>query len=319
MTLPYPLPRLPYARLRFTLRSVEGATLPPFKGSLLRGAFGHALRRATCSMGPDQGCPDCLLRQVCPYTRLFETLVEGEPPPFLRGLPTSPRPYVFEPGTEKSHFAPGDPLIFDLLLFGQAADLHGYTLVAVERMARTGLGADRSPFVLDRAELAVPGGWRSLCADGRLSESGTLARPEPLHPSDAPVGDGKATLRFLTPTRLMVRGRLLEEPVFRPLVFAILRRTLELAWFHHPGASLDWCFRPLLDLASGIRITARNLYWNDLERYSNRQERKVEIGGFTGQIDLEGDLEPFGPLLRTAEVLHIGKGATFGLGRVAVG
>jgi CRISPR/Cas system endoribonuclease Cas6 (RAMP superfamily) len=33
---------------------------------------------------------------------------------------------------------------------------------------------------------------------------------------------------------------------------------------------------------------------------------------------LEGDLQPFTQLLRMAEVLHVGKGATFGLGRVAL-
>ncbi|HET9212875.1 MAG TPA: hypothetical protein VFR03_20885 [Thermoanaerobaculia bacterium] len=31
--------------LRHTLRALAPAHLPPFKGSMLRGAFGHALRR----------------------------------------------------------------------------------------------------------------------------------------------------------------------------------------------------------------------------------------------------------------------------------
>jgi len=42
------------------------------------------------------------------------------------------------------------------------------------------------------------------------------------------------------------------------------------------------------------------------------------FGGLLGQLDLEGDLTPFVPLLRTAEILHVGKGATFGLWRIAV-
>ena len=37
-----------------------------------------------------------------------------------------------------------------------------------------------------------------------------------------------------------------------------------------------------------------------------------------GTLTLEGDLAPFAPLLRTVEVLHAGKGATFGLGKVEV-
>jgi hypothetical protein len=45
-----------------------------------------------------------------------------------------------------------------------------------------------------------------------------------------------------------------------------------------------------------------------------RQERPVQLGGFLGRLTLEGDLAPFGPLLRAAELLHFGKGTIFGLG-----
>lgn len=317
----YPLPRIPYLRLRFVLRSVERAVLPPFKGSLLRGAFGHALRRATCSMGPGHSCRECLLRRACLYTRLFETFVEGEAPPFLRGIPTSPRPYVFETVTEATEFEPGDPFCFDLLLFGQATGLAAHALLAVERMARGGLGASRFPFVLDKAGAGLPqGGWQEIYKEGRPSPA--LANVAPRFPSEVPVGEGRVTLCFLTPTRLQVRGRLEEEPGFRALVFLMLRRTLELAWFHLPTpqmVEIDWHLRPLLDRASQVRVSASDLRWHEWKRYSNRQQRKVSLGGFMGTMELEGDLAPFGPLLRAAEVLHVGKGATFGLGRVKVG
>lgn len=313
----YALPRIPYLRLRFVLRSVERAVLPPFKGSLLRGAFGHAFRRATCSMGPGHSCRECPLRRACLYTRLFETFVEGEPPPFLQGIPTSPRPYVFETVTETTDFEPGAPLCFDLLLFGQATGLAAHALLAVERAARGGLGFQRSPFVLDKAGAGLPqGGWQEIYKDGRPSPA--LADVRPRFPSEAPVGEERITLSFLTPTRLQVRGRVQEEPTFRALVFLLLRRTLELAWFHVPGVAIDWHLRPLLDRASEANVTASDLRWHEWQRYSNRQQRKITLGGFVGTMELEGDLSPFASLLRTAEVLHVGKGATFGLGRMKV-
>ena len=95
-------------------------------------------------------------------------------------------------------------------------------------------------------------------------------------------------------------------------------RLLELAYFHVPGADIDWNFRDLLDHASAIRITRSDLTWHDWERYSNRQQTHMIFGGLLGNLDLEGDLLPFAPLLRAAEVLHVGKGATFGLGRISV-
>jgi hypothetical protein len=67
-----------------------------------------------------------------------------------------------------------------------------------------------------------------------------------------------------------------------------------------------------------VRVTATDLRWQDWQRYSNRQGRAMEMGGFVGTVEIAGDLAPFLPLLRSAEVLHVGKGATFGLGRIAV-
>jgi len=125
-------------------------------------------------------------------------------------------------------------------------------------------------------------------------------------------------LRFLTPTRLQVNRQLLAAPSFRALVFAMLRRTLEIAHFQVPEAALDWTFRPLLDRASAVRVVATRLAWRDWQRYSNRQQCRMTLGGFVGELEIEGDLSPFAALLRTAELLHVGKGATFGLGRVVV-
>src|SRR3978361_2245230 len=93
----YPLPALPYLRLQMTLQAEEPAMMPAYQGSMLRGAFGHALRRTVCVMGPRQACADCVLRQACVYTRIFEPFVEGEPPPFLRGIDQAVRPYVYAP------------------------------------------------------------------------------------------------------------------------------------------------------------------------------------------------------------------------------
>jgi hypothetical protein len=311
------LPPIPYLRLRHTLRALAPARLPPFKGSMLRGAFGHALRRSVCAMGPEQPCESCRLRRACVYTRIFETFVEDTPPPFLRGLPTSPRPYVFEPLEETLDFAPGDPLPFDLLLIGQATELQAYATLAVERMAAAGLGAHRVPFELARVEVLAPdGAWIPLLADGRpLSPA---AVPPSLPPRDGPGLGTRATIHVRTPLRLKERGGLAGTVDFRALTFAMLRRTLELAHFHVPGAAIDWSFRPLLDRAAAVRSTPR-LTWHDWDRYSNRQQRKVTLGGLLGTLEIEGEIDAeIAHLLRTAEILHVGKGATFGLGKIEV-
>ena len=115
-----------------------------------------------------------------------------------------------------------------------------------------------------------------------------------------------------------MRDRLNDHPSFRDLAFNMLRRILELAHFHVPGAAIDWDFRALLDRAGKVRIAAADVHWQDRERWSQRQQTSMKLGGIVGRLVLEGELEPFAPLLRAAEVVHLGKGATFGLGKVVV-
>ncbi|MEA2600052.1 MAG: hypothetical protein QOF89_1044 [Acidobacteriota bacterium] len=311
----YSIPVIPYLRLRFTLEAEEPAWMPPFQGSMLRGAFGHALRRTVCAMGPGQICASCPLRRACAYTRVFEPFIEGEPPPFLRGIDQAVRPYVFEPLGREGLLEPGDPFRFDLLLFGQAVDLQAYVVLSVERMARTGLGARRSCFRLLRAEAQDP--------DGSTRELFRAGAPPALRPAPPSVPfprlpPGRAALHLLTPLRLKTRDRLTARPSFRDLTFNMLRRILEMAHFHVPGATLDWSFRTLLDRADSVRITAADLRWQDCKRWSQRQQTSMTLGGIVGRLVLEGDLAPFASLLGAAEVVHVGKGTTFGLGKVAV-
>jgi len=311
---PYRLPPVPYVRLAFTLRALAPADLPEYQGSMLRGAFGHALRRMVCVMGREQPCSTCRLRRECVHTRLFETFIEGDPPPLLRGLPTSPRPFIFEPRGEARHLAAGEDLAFDLLLLGQAADLQAFAILAVERMAEAGLGRARHRFTLASVACREPDGRRLDV----LGTAGLAPATPSLPTSDLPDAS-RALLRFVTPTRLKIRDHLVATIGFRALAFAMLRRTLELAHFHVPGADVDWTFRPLLDQAANVQVKAANLHWRDWQRYSSRQKTKMSLGGFVGDLELIGDLAPFAPLLRTAEILHVGKGATFGLGKMEIG
>ncbi len=44
----------------------------------------------------------------------------------------------------------------------------------------------------------------------------------------------------------------------------------------------------------------------------------MKMGGFIGDITFEGNSEPFMPLIKAGEVLHVGKGTGFGLGKYEV-
>ncbi len=330
----YTLPQIDYLRLRFHLKALQDCDLPSWKGSLLRGAFGHALKKTVCTMRAGQRCDDCLLRSQCAYTRIFETFITEQPPPFLKGLDTSPRPFIFEPNDRNKFYKADDLLWLDLILIGSAVDFVPYLVFSIFQMGHSGLGARRHPFELSAAYCFQPGhesqdhgahsdatsheNWR-LLYDGASQQ--ILFTPLPLHlncGNHANQTLAEVSLKFLTQTRLKFGDDLTMDFTFRMLVFKMLRRVLELAYFYSPQAEINWEFHDLLVAANDVQIAKRNLQWVDYDRYSNRQQAKMKLGGFIGDLTLSGDLAPFLDLLAYSEVLHVGKGTTFGLGRVEV-
>jgi hypothetical protein len=67
--------KIEYGVFRFTIVPSEPLILPLFKGSTLRGGFGHAFKRVVCALRKTN-CSECLLKERCVYSYIFET-----PPP----------------------------------------------------------------------------------------------------------------------------------------------------------------------------------------------------------------------------------------------
>jgi hypothetical protein len=81
--------------------------LPPYKGSTLRGGFGNAFKKVVCAL-KEKDCPDCILKERCVYSYVFET-----PPPtdtkVMRKYLSVPHPFIIEPPPErKMGYKPGD-------------------------------------------------------------------------------------------------------------------------------------------------------------------------------------------------------------------
>ena len=64
-----------YKQFRFGITALEPLILPVYKGSTFRGRFGYAFKRVVCVIR-DKECPDCILKDKCIYSYVFET-----PPP----------------------------------------------------------------------------------------------------------------------------------------------------------------------------------------------------------------------------------------------
>ncbi|MEA3386308.1 MAG: CRISPR system precrRNA processing endoribonuclease RAMP protein Cas6, partial [Thermodesulfobacteriota bacterium] len=134
----------------------------------------------------------------------------------------------------------------------------------------------------------------------------------------SPQPSAEMRLSFITPTRIKYKNSLTKDLEFHVLFRNLLRRISLLSYFHCGYRLDDRGFKDLIEQARHIKIVKRVLYWHDWERYSNRQETRMKLGGFMGEITYKGDFEPFRQYIRLGEYVHVGKGSSFGLGRYEV-
>jgi hypothetical protein len=303
---------LPLARYRFSATFDTSLPLPSYSGSLLRGAFGTALRRSTCMTGLPV-CGACPLRQTCPYTTLFEA-----PPrdtPLGQKFSEVPNPYVLEPPAPGRNVLPaGEPLVFHMVLVGERA-LQQLPLVihAWQRALAHGLGPHRIAGVLQEVH------WKGADAAHRVFaavEGQTLPHDCGIRVPAFPGGD-RLVLDIRTPLRLQHEGHALgpQQLNARTLVAAALRRATLMLHLHAsqtPPTASD--ASALVQGACLLDEDRTALRWFDWTRFSSRQQQKMTLGGVVGRWSLHGNVEPLWPWLWLGQWLHVGKNATMGLG-----
>jgi len=339
-----------YQQFLFRLTAKEPTILPAYKGATLRGGFGYAFRRVVCAI-KDKECADCLLKEKCIYSYVFETTPPSDTK-IMRKYKSAPHPFIIEPPADKRRgYKSGDEINFGLTLIGRAIDYLPYFIYTFDELGKIGIGKGKAKYTL-----------RNVACEGKTiydSESKTLkpfiassvlipplARGDEegsennpplanLQLSTPPLANqissptlekgGKGgffnkqlTLNFLTPTRILFDGHLTLDLEFHILIRNLLRRLSLLYYFHSNGDPSEWDFKGLIEQAKEIKVKSHNLKWYDWERYSGRQETRMKMGGFIGDITFEGNIEPFMPLIKAGEVLHVGKGTGFGLGKYKI-
>jgi hypothetical protein len=122
-------------------------------------------------------------------------------------------------------------------------------------------------------------------------------------------------LELLTPLRVKKYGAYQEAGeriAFRTVIDLLLGRLEALTVFHYGTA---WTPQETLrEAASHVRVVAKHLTLQRLERYSNRHHQTLPLHGLLGTLSFTGHLAPFLPLLRMGQYIHIGAGTAFGLG-----
>ena len=312
---------LSFSLYRYRLRVVERLRLSWFLGNALRGVFGRSFRHLLCALHK-QDCGVCELRGDCPYARVFSpVLPEGAER--LRSMRDIPRPFVlrtdFEPGRLLEE---GDEFAFEMVVVGDARKYLPYFLISVQNLAMTGFGMKG-----ERGRMRLVGvdvhkkekkEWKEIFTlkDGLLdtSEEGFVW--------DDFVKMGGAVsrrleLRFVTPTRIVERGRVVREPEFVHIVKR-LRDRLNMLSVFYCGGELGLDYKGLGERAEAVECVERELEWVEQSRYMRGKRRWHPMGGYIGRMEFEGEFGEFLPLLYAGEYLHLGKFAVWGYGRIKV-
>ena len=303
--------QLPIVRLEMLVRTEGPLQLPPYAGSMLRGAFGHALM--ALSPLPHSNEQPCTLRDTCAYCQVFAT--PALPEHSLQKFSQMPHPYVIEPpqgGPIRLHA--GDVFVFSLVLVGKALEHLPTIIRAFERALRVGLGMEER----QRTRCTLLGVRQEHCRS-LLWQAGSNSPPlAPEIMLQPPMALGsEVTLHVTSPMRLQLHGQPVHVHALtaRTLLISLARRYQLMLDVHCGSQAPQLNFAELSAQAEAIRLTAKDMQWFDWKRFSQRQQRAMKLGGLLGTIHLQGELAPFSQLLHVGQWLHIGKGATFGLGR----
>ena len=311
-------PSLDMIRLELVFRCDDVCWLPPFRGSLWRGALGPALKRLEAAGGwhieDNHPLPQSLYRWI------FDTS-----PAHCLLLPQTgamPHPLIIDAPPERNwrFVKPGESIRIQISLVGRFACAWRSLIIAFHNVGQCGIGrAITREGQRGRLELmAAHQVWMETAPralwNAETGWTGMDAIPVIMPPPQAcPV-----RVNLATPMRVKRQGRIVRPRQFEAGdLFSSLIRRVSALMASETGTRLDMDFHELGRQARQLKLDERHIRWHDLVRWSASQNREVPIGGITGSfvLDMTGKQDLF-DFLWIGQWVNIGKGAFMGTGSI---
>jgi hypothetical protein len=210
----------------------------------------------------------------------------------------------------------------EVTLFGPAWRLYPWVLAALAEALRRGIGKTRQVWVLREVYRIQRDGELERLAGGDLTALSATVRPDLLGLSIEPhLARQPVAIDLLSPARLLRDGRLLPgaEPV--PLALVVARILDRFADLYGGEASeiLRREIRAVVEAeAERVPVLVDGTRWVEVHDYSARGRSELLLGGKVGRVVYGGEAARFLPILRSGEILHVGKNAASGCGRIKV-
>lgn len=282
-----------YLPLQISLLALENAKLPKYLGSALRGILGQALYKID--------------REV--YKFLYENGKE------CKDKQDIVKPYIIIPPMvfgKELFVKKGEELKFEILLLGAGVQYASALIAALQKAEEFGMGVQRYRFrlfrIINRLEQRVL--WQTkMCSMAEVN-------PKKLPCLQLENVTG-VVVKLQTPLRIRRGGKLLMQISFETLIRNITNRIVMIAERYGGWVNYDEV-KNIQMLAAEVQTVREELELEVLERYSNRLHGKMDFSGLIGELEYVGEMTPFVPWLTAAEVLHIGRNTTFGMGNIQV-
>lgn len=295
-----------FSRIYFILEFVEDFSLSLEILLCMRAGLRAAGHRLTCMEGFAASSRE----------ESFSALLDPSMPsdPVAVRLFQKPSPYfVFRPSASlPKKISAGEHLEISAICWGKGIQQIGKLGELMQAMGNHGLNQDQGFFELVEIESEDWSGRRcSIWSEGASFESLTpVVHSVETWLGNFSAGEAELVLEFLTPTRLISKGKPLFQPTFAGIFPFILRRVTSML-YHACYQEMDVDYKHLIALAGLVREETNNLAWEDCKVSGGKRE----LGGFTGELLLAGkELSQIGWLLHLGALMNIGKGAAYGAG-----
>ncbi|OEU73413.1 MAG: hypothetical protein BA874_02230 [Desulfuromonadales bacterium C00003068] len=302
--------RAEFVRLQFQLRFTELIVVD--LATLLR--IRRSLRAAAnyCFMGDN-------LSTCNRFGRLFSPELSCDPVAQRQFQKSSPAfVFHFDYG-QVATYQRGDLMTLNVIVWGGNLEIIKDLTQVIEALGKAGLRHDAGRF-----EVVEIYAEDSACQPQKI-----WSRGESFNALMVPVRDGDwwlnscalecdhIQLRFLMPSRLIVKQRPMFYPTFK-LIFPFILRRVTSMLYAHCCLDLDVDAQALLAMAGSVETQKNDLKWNDWRELQG-VDRNLALGGVEGSIDLYGSaLIDLVPYLYLGSLMNLGKNAAYGAGRYRV-
>lgn len=305
-------PLFPYLRLRLTVHPAHGPATAYPPANRVRRAFGRELIARFCPFGaprcqdadPPGSCPQLAM---CPYAQVFAR--------FGRSRHCARPPFALLCGHQ------GGSTFVEVTLYGKAWPFFLWVVQTLENALMKGVGGWPSRWRVVAVHRVHPDGRRS-----RLILGPRAPTPD-IEPDNVPIGpatgdadllrdDRPVAVELLTPARLVNKRRVLGagEPV--PFAALVARAADRLRDLYGDEATARIAARIGDRDPHDVPLLADHTRFVEIDDRSTKKRAVLPIGGKQGVLVYGAGAAAFLPLLRAAEITHVGKNAASGLGRI---